>query len=67
MHSNDFDSWGPCSPAEAQAIAAGMADAEREGHWVQGDGTWDWAPEPEPWEQEPAGWDDAPEAVYDGR
>ena len=67
MSGNGYDTWGPCTPAQAEAIAAGMAAAEREGRDVQGDmGTWEWEPDPMPWESEPEGWDDMPEAVAHG-
>ena len=65
MSGNGFDTWGPCTPAQAEAIAAGMASAER-GRWVEGDGTWEWEPEPMPWESEPEGWENMPEAVPHG-
>ena len=54
MQRNDFDTWGPCTAAEAEALAAGMWQAERHGRDVQGDhGTWEWIAEPEAWEVEP--------------
>ena len=74
MSGNGYDTWGPCTPAQAEALAAGMAAAEqaastlaREGRWVEGDGTWEWEPDPMPWEQEPAYFEDAPEAVAHGQ
>lgn len=62
MSRNEYDTWGPCTPEEAEAIAAGMYAASREVHTGGfGDGTPDqWAPAPEVWEEEPEGWDYMP-------
>jgi hypothetical protein len=66
MSGNGYETWGPCTPAEAEALAAGMAAAERGGHYEGGysDGTpREWVPDPEPWECMPDWLDDAPEAT----
>ena len=67
MFCNEYDTWGPCTPEEAEAIAAGMYAARREVHSGGfGDGTPDqWSPEPEAWEQEPEYWDYMPEVRED--